>query len=137
MQQGPTPTPNAAGEASEAAGASGALRGSGGVPPTVGAAGDSVGAAGDSSDAQCDSGCLDSVVSQTSDFGMSWKSSWFLMGCKEKRGQECLTALPAPCSDDNSVPFEDRGATTLETFPIGGVPGQRYKVTFTFNAIAS
>jgi hypothetical protein len=85
----------------------------------------------------CDAACLDSVVSQPSDFGMAWRSSWFLMGCKEQRTLDCVTAFPAPCSDDPSVPFEDRGAITLETFPIGGVPGKRYKVTFTFNAIAA
>ena len=126
--------PNAAGGSNGAGEASGGSEAAGGEA-SVAAGGEAVGgAAGSPSDDPCP-GC-DSVASQTSDFGMSWQSSWFLVGCKEQRAHDCVTALPAPCRDA-SLPFEDQGVSTLETFPIGGVPGRHYKVTFTFNAIAS
>jgi hypothetical protein len=83
----------------------------------------------------CDAACLDSVASQNGDFGMPWQSSWFLMGCKDKQGHDCIS-MPT-CPNPDAPAFEDKGAITLQTFPIGGVKGQHYKVTFKFNAIAS
>ncbi len=83
----------------------------------------------------CDAACLDSVASMKSDFGIAWQSSWFLMGCKALPGHDCVNAAICPSVD--APRFDDRGISTLETFPIGGVPGQRYKVTFTFNAVMS
>lgn len=124
------------------ANAAGATTGSDlGGQPASGAAGASgepaggaAGAAG--SEAEPCPSC-DAVGTEPSDFGMTWRDSWFLMGCKEKHPAYCETAQAASCTDDESVPFEDRGAITLETFPIGGTPGQNYKVTFQFNAIVS
>ena len=132
---GAKPGSGQGGEGPRAQGGSESANGGPGEVQVAGAA--AGGEAGAVGAPPCDADCLDSVVSRRSDFGMSWKSSWFLMGCKEKYAHDCLTVLPAPCSDDASVPFEERGAITLETFSIGGVPGQRYKVTFTFNAVAS
>ncbi len=70
---------------------------------------------------------LKQVVSKPSNFGRSWDSSWFLTGCKEKDGAYCR-AVVGTCPSG--------GTHTLETFPIGGIPGQHYKVTFQFNALA-
>jgi hypothetical protein len=126
--------PGQGGEEPQAQGGSESASAGTGERAAGAAAGGDAGAAGAP---PCDADCLDSVVSQPSDFGMTWKDSWFFMSCKELRAHDCVTALPAPCSDDDSVPFEDRGAITLETFPIGGVPGRNYKVTFTFNGIAA
>ncbi len=83
----------------------------------------------------CDAACLDSVASQKSDFGMAWQSSWFLASCENKLGHDCVT-VPT-CPNQAASAFEDKGAVTVETFPIGGVKGQHYKVTFTFNGLAS
>ena len=83
----------------------------------------------------CDAACLDSVASQKSDFGMAWQSSWFLIGCEKRQGHDCVT-VPT-CPNQGASAFEDKGAITVETFPIGGVKGQHYRVTFTFNALAS
>jgi len=82
----------------------------------------------------CDAECLHSVVNQKSDFGTAWETSWFLLGCKTKSGMDCISI--AMCPNQGAPVFEDRGAQTLETFPVGGVVGQHYKVTFKFNAIA-
>jgi hypothetical protein len=83
----------------------------------------------------CDAACFASVADQKSDFGMPWKSSWFLEGCKQVKGTECVNI--EPCPNQTATPFEAIGARTLETFPIGGTSGQHFKVTFTFNAIVS
>jgi hypothetical protein len=83
----------------------------------------------------CDAACFASVAEQKSNFGMPWKSSWFLEGCKQVVGNECINI--ETCPNQGTTAFEDRGARTLETFPIGGTSGQHYKVTFTFNAAAS
>ena len=104
------------------------LSSNGGVAPNGGAAPDPV-------NSTCDAACLASVASQKSDFGMAWQSSWFLTGCEKKQGIDCVT-VPT-CPHQGTTAFEDRGAVTEETFPIGGVKGQHYKVTFTFNGLAS
>ncbi len=78
--------------------------------------------------------CLAEVTGLTSDFGMQWRDSWFLVGCLQSTEYGCDRGL---CPGGDPADFEDKGMVTLETFPIGGIPGQRYKVTFTFNAIAS
>ncbi len=84
---------------------------------------------------RCGEASLDCIVGAKSDFGLSWQSSWFLMGCKDKQGHDCVNN--PTCPNPDATNFEDVGISTLETFPISGIPGQRYKVTFTFNGLAS
>jgi hypothetical protein len=94
------------------------------------------GAAGTTSEI-CDAACLESVTSQTSDFGMAWQSSWFLAGCPVSVGEVRRCIISVPCPNTDAKDFADQGLSTVETFPIGSVPGRRYKVTFTFNAVMS
>jgi hypothetical protein len=69
-----------------------------------------------------------------SDYGNQWKDSWFIRGCPIKAGHDCIT-IPI-CPNTNAANFEDRGAVTTETFPIGGTPGRTYSVTFQVNGIS-
>ncbi len=79
-------------------------------------------------------GPIQEVASRRSDFGNLWASSWVLSGCAEQRGHECLTQLDTCPNDTHN---ELGGTRTLETFALGGMHGQHYKVTFQFNAVAS
>jgi len=69
---------------------------------------------------------VDSVLSAPSDYGNpGWKDSWWVTGCATKDNHDCYTI--------NNCPAE--GSRTTETFPIGGTPGQHYKVTFQYNGV--
>jgi len=69
---------------------------------------------------------IDSVLSTTSDYGNpGWKDSWWVTGCASKHDHDCYTINQCPAA----------GSRTTETFPIGGTPGQRYKVTFQYNGV--
>jgi hypothetical protein len=69
-----------------------------------------------------------------SNFGFHWKDSWFITGCEQKAGHDCLSTLS--CPNGAAADFEDRGLPTTETFPVGGEGGRTYAVTFKFNGIA-
>jgi hypothetical protein len=74
------------------------------------------------------------LLRNRSTFGNAcWKSSWFLTGCKTKQGNHCQT-FTGTCRSPTSPP-EVQGALTREIFPVEGVLGQHYKVTFMFNAL--
>ncbi len=78
--------------------------------------------------------CTDEVTSKVSDFGFTaWKSSWFLTGCQARDGASCATIVGA--CPKQAAAFEQQGAQTLESFEIGGKPGQRYKVSFAFDGL--
>ena len=79
--------------------------------------------------------CVDLVAGEKGDFGTPLESSWFIVGCLGRLDKVCLNS--SLCPNGNAASFEDRGDVILQTFPVGGVPGQHYKVTFTFNAIAA
>jgi cysteine-rich repeat protein len=69
---------------------------------------------------------VDDVLSMASSFGNpGWKDSWWVLGCGSKHDHDCYTMEPCPAD----------GLRTTETFPIGGAPGQHYKVTFTYNGL--
>jgi hypothetical protein len=54
-----------------------------------------------------------------------WKDSWWITGCSSKHDYECYTVEQCPAE----------GHRTKETFPVGGKPGQHYKVSFTYNGL--
>lgn len=69
---------------------------------------------------------VDGILSGTSDFGNpGWKDSWWVTGCGSKHDHDCYTIEQCPAEGDR----------TKETFPVGGTPGQHYKVSFTYNAV--
>lgn len=117
----------------------GGMSGSGGAAGGTMSGGAS-GSGGGGSDDPCKAGgdaakCIDFVAGKTSDYGVyAWKSSWFVTGCANKQGHDCITV--ASCPNQGAANFEDKGGLTLETFELGGVPGQHYKVTFQFNALS-
>jgi hypothetical protein len=79
---------------------------------------------------------VDSVLSGMSDFGNNgWKDSWWVTGCNVKSGHDCITVPDADCAKNDGAGSEDKGARTIEKFPVGGTKGQKYKITFTFNAV--
>jgi hypothetical protein len=81
---------------------------------------------------------VEGILSGASDFGNAgWKDSWWVTGCNVKAGHDCITVPDAQChsSDDAAGGTEGKGARTIEKFPVGGVAGQHYKVTFSFNAV--
>ncbi len=87
----------------------------------------------------CDGGdptaCVDIVAGKDGDFGTPLKSSWFLTGCVQQTDHShCINHTM--CPNQGALAFEDKGLVILQTFPVGGVAGQNYKLTFTFNAVA-
>jgi hypothetical protein len=70
-------------------------------------------------------------LSGPSSFGNpGWRDSWWVTGCAQKNNHDCITHPQCPGGEG-----EMRGARTIESFPIGGMPGQRYKVTFRYSAV--
>jgi len=69
-----------------------------------------------------------------SNYGYAWKSSWFIRGCSNRVGYECIGT--AACPNVNAPKFEDRGWVVTELFPIGGSVGTTYAVTFQVNGIS-
>jgi len=127
-----------AGQAGQDLGAFNGGSAAAGGAPLGGATSTSGGGSSAGADASCtgkEGPCIDDIAGERSDFGSQWKSSWFLTGCAAASGNECLTIVGTCRKHERD--YNDIGAWTLETFPIGGSPGQHYKVTFTFNAIAS
>ena len=103
----------------------GAPAGSAGLPPIAGTAG-------------APPGCgfppgvgagvaIDSIFGGKSDFGNpGWPNSFFLTGCKAIADDgSCTLATACP----------NAGVQSEERFPIGGTPGEHYKVAFRFSAI--
>ncbi len=72
-----------------------------------------------------------------SDAGTPFRSSWFIVGCADRQGHDCVNVAQCPVVPNPVENFARQGITSRETFPIGGIKGHRYKVTFIFNAIAS
>jgi hypothetical protein len=71
-----------------------------------------------------------------SDFGNpGWKDSWWVTGCYKKQQHDCLLNEDAECHSSDGAGVEDKGARTVETWKLGGEPGQKYKVSFEFNAV--
>ncbi len=96
------------------------------------------GAAQDAPD-PCDAGdpaaCLEAVTGVLDEAGNSLQSSWFVTPCMLIRGDYC--GWGSLCLNDNHVQdYATWGGRARERFPIGGVKGHRYKVTFNFNAVA-
>lgn len=129
-------TPGTSGGSSPTAGTAGAsttTAGSGGTGPqgTAGTAG--TGTAGTGGGAP---DTVDTVLSAQSDFGNNgWKDSWWVTGCNVKAGHDCITVPDVDCNKADGPGSEDKGARTIEKFPVAGTKGQHYKVTFTFNAV--
>ncbi|HVY31732.1 MAG TPA: hypothetical protein VHB79_34590 [Polyangiaceae bacterium] len=119
-------------------GGTGTAGGSGGSGGT-GTAGGSGGSGGGSADpCATDSkseDCLKTVAGTMSSYGNpGWRDSWWVTGCAQKSANDCITNANT-CNAKDGQGSEEKGARTTEKFPIGGVPGQHYKVTFKFNAV--
>jgi hypothetical protein len=69
---------------------------------------------------------VDTILSGESSFkNPGWKDSWWVTGCSSKHDHDCYTIEQCPAEGDR----------TKETFPVGGKPGQHYKVSFAYNAV--
>jgi hypothetical protein len=77
------------------------------------------------------------AASMKSNYGFTWKDSWFITGCYQKQGADCF-ALPATCPGTPAGGgFEDSGSLARETFPLGcaSATPTTYAVTFTLNGL--
>jgi hypothetical protein len=94
--------------------AGGVPAGSAGLPAVAGTAG-------------APQGCFPDSLPGKSDFGNpGWAKSFFVTGCKSIADDgSCTLATECP----------NLGVQSEERFPIGGPPGQRYKVAFRFSAV--
>lgn len=112
------------GTAGTPAGGTGTTAGSGGAP-AAGSGGAPAGGMGGSGGA-AEVVTVEAILSGPSSFNNpGWKDSWFVTGCGSKHDHDCYTMEQCPAA----------GMTTKETFPIGGTPGQKYKVTFQYNGV--
>lgn len=69
---------------------------------------------------------VDAILSGPSSFNNpGWKDSWWVTGCSSKHDHDCYTIEQCPAEGDR----------TKETFPVGGKPGQHYKVSFSYSAV--
>jgi hypothetical protein len=69
---------------------------------------------------------VDAILGGESSFkNPGWKDSWWVTGCAEKHDHDCYTIAQCPAEGDR----------TKETFPVGGVAGQHYKVSFVYNGV--
>lgn len=132
-------TPTAGSTAMAGGGAAGTpATGGGGTGGAAGGAtggGGTGGAAGGMGGSGGEAPTLDGILGGMSDFGNpGWKDSWWVTGCLVKQGHDCITNTTTCNSMDGATP-ESKGARTTEKFPVGGTPGQHYKVTFKFNAV--
>jgi hypothetical protein len=94
---------------------------------TGGSAGSTGGGTGGTAGACTPETCLN----DPSTFGNpGWRDSWWVTGCATKNNHDCITHNACPGGEG-----EMRGARTVESFPIGGMPGQLYKVTFRYSAV--
>jgi hypothetical protein len=122
---------NATGGTPSTAGAGGSAAGAGGTPGTAGT--NATGGAGGAGGAPVVT--VDALFSGPSSFGNpGWKDSWWVTGCARKENHDCLTIINGCNAMDGNGP-EDKGARTVESFPVGGVKGQKYKVTFRYSAV--
>jgi hypothetical protein len=69
---------------------------------------------------------VDAILSGESSYkNPGWKDSWWVTGCSSKHDHDCYTMEACPAE----------GSRTKESFPIGGKPGQHYKVSFTYAGV--
>lgn len=79
----------------------------------------------DPCDGSDEAACADAITGVEGTFG-ALKSSWFLTGCKQKSDYACLTSSNCPAG----------GLKWTQSFPIGGVVGANYSITFDFRGLA-
>jgi hypothetical protein len=116
-------------------GAGGMGGGAGGMGGGAGGAGGATGGAGGGGGGIT----IDGLAGMKSNFTFTWKDSWFISPCFVKQAADCFTndqnngeaCPPTPGAD-----YETSGHTTKETFPLGGVAGTHYLVSFKFNGIS-
>jgi hypothetical protein len=104
----------------------------------AGSGGSTAGGSGGSAPGGCGdtTACIDVLASGMSSFGNpGWKDSWWVTGCDQKNSNDCITNGQTCNANDGPNP-EDKGAKTTESWTLGGVKGQHYKVTFKFNAVS-
>jgi hypothetical protein len=108
---------------------------SGGSGGSGGGTGGTGGASGGCTDKVA---CIDEVASAPSNFGNGgWKDSWWVTGCYKKVQHDCYLMEDAECGAKNDAKYgtEGVGARTVESWKLGGEPGQKYKVSFQFDAV--
>jgi hypothetical protein len=107
----------------------------GGGGAGVGGSGGTGGAAMGNCTTANTAGCIDEIAGKMkSNIGFFLKDSWFMSGCDQKAGHDCITT--PNCPNPANAPFEDKGAVTNEKFPIGGEAGKTYAMTFKFNGVS-
>jgi hypothetical protein len=109
------------------------MGGAAGMAGGVAGAGGEGGAGGGGVGGCTQADCMD-VVSGKSNFGFGLKDSWFITGCDNKQGHDCVT-IPT-CPNGGIANFEDKGSVANEVFPIGGAMGTTYDVSFKFNGVS-
>jgi hypothetical protein len=124
--------PTSSGAPSTAGSTSGGSMSTAGTPSTAGAGGSTAGTGGVGTAGSGGSGgggepvTVDGILSGESSYkNPGWKDSWWVTGCSSKHDHDCYTIEQCPAEGDR----------TKETFPIGGKPGQHYKVSFAYNAV--
>jgi hypothetical protein len=141
---GPVAGSDAAGGSTSTAGTSsttgGASGGAGGSTSTAGSVSGGSGGSGGTSGGKCTDkvACIDELASANSNFGNpGWKDSWWVTGCYRKQQHDCLLMTDSECGAKNDPKFgtEGVGARTVERWKLGGEPGKKYKVSFTFDAV--
>jgi hypothetical protein len=121
------------GMAGTPAGGTGAGTTPGGAAGTP--AGGTGGAAGGTGGGPGDEVTIEGVLGGKSDFGNpGWANSFWVTGCDVKQAHDCITNTNT-CNSNDGNTSESKGARTVEVFPIGGTPGQKYKVSFRFSAV--
>jgi len=83
--------------------------------------------------------CIDEVAGVKNNFDgtpggtFTFKDSWFITGCAQQAGHDCVTIPVCPSAAAN---FEDKGSVINETFALGGEMGKTYAVTFQYNGVS-
>jgi hypothetical protein len=130
-----TPSTGGSGAGTPSTGGTGAgtpsTGGSGGAPGGSGGSGGAPGGTGGTGGTPGGACTPETCLNDPSSFGNpGWRDSWWVTGCAQKNNHDCITHSACPGGDG-----EMRGARTVEEFPIGGMAGQLYKVTFRYSAV--
>jgi hypothetical protein len=120
-------------------GGTGGMTGAGGTPGTGG--GGSTGAGGDMGAGGMTGNLIDDVTGVKNNFDgtpggtFTFKDSWFITGCAQQAGHDCITIQNCPNPNLPAAQFEDKGSVVNQVFAIGGAMGTTYAVTFKYNGV--
>jgi len=86
--------------------------------------------------------CIDDVAGVKNNFNGTgagdfvFKDSWFITGCAQQAGHDCVTIPTCPNGTFGNAQFEDKGSVINQTFAIGGEMGKTYAVSFKYNGVS-